>query len=181
MASSARDITFIVPGQLQTPAKRADAPGTLKASVRVGNVRGGVLDDMSTGSTVRVVARPGEDVVVLTIAGGPTLVLQPQDARDLMQAQAAAAGVATRGAGGAETIVAAQLGWPTVGLDPSRTATRGFGQAILSGFEVVTNLFMDPAATLVAAAATRDVDVLVVAGVYARRPDGVSALKGGGA
>lgn len=181
MASSAGDITFIVPGQLQTPAKRADAPGTLKASVRVGNVRGGVLDGAATGSTVRVVARPGEDVVVLTIAGGPTLVLHPQDARDLMQAQAAAAGSATRGAASADTIVAAQLGWPTVGLDPSRAATRGIGQAILSGFEVVTNLFKDPAAKLVAAAATRHVDEQVVAGVYQLRPDALPALKGSGA
>ena len=186
MASSAGDITFIVPGQLQTPAKRADAPGTLKASVRVGNVRGGVLDGAATGSTVRVVARPGEDVVVLTIAGGPTLVLHPQDARDLMLAQAAAAddanapkrGGATRGAAGADTVVAAQLGWPTAGLDPSRAATRGIGQAILSGFEVVTNLLKDPASKLVAAAATRHVDEQVAAGVYRLRADALSALKG---
>ena len=188
MASSARDITFIVPGQLQTPARRADAPGTVKASVRVGNVRG----DAAAGSAVRLVARPGEDVVVLTIAGGPTLVLHPEDARDLMQAQAAAAGAmppkrgaATRGAPGpsdaADTVVSAQLGWPTAGLDPSRAATRGIGQAILSGFEVVTNLFKDPAPKLVAAAATRHVDEQVVAGVYPLRPDALAALKGSGA
>jgi CHAT domain-containing protein len=189
MASSARDITFIVPGQLQTPSKRADAPGTLKTSVRVGNVRGGVRDDMAAGSTVRVAARPGEDVVVLTIAGGPALVLHPEDARDLMQAQAAAAGGATapkrggaaRGASGSDTVVSAQLGWPTVGLDPSRAATRGIGQAILSGFEVVSNLFKDPAPTLVAAAATRHVDEQVIAGVYSLRPDALVPLKGSGA
>ena len=188
MASSARDITFIVPGQSQTPARRADAPGTVKASVRVGNVRG----DAAAGSAVRLVARPGEDVVVLTIAGGPTLVLHPEDARDLMRAQAAAAGAmppkrgaATRGAPGpsdaADTVVSAQLGWPTAGLDPSRAATRGIGQAILSGFEVVTNLFKDPAPKLVAAAATRHVDEQVVAGVYPLRPDALAALKGSGA
>ncbi len=198
MASSARDITFIVPGQLQTPARRADAPGTVKASVRVGNVRGGVRDDMrgdtAAGSTVRVVARPGEDVVVLTIAGGPTLVLHPQDARDLMQAQAAAAGSTSapkRGAPAAsgaptasssgESIVTAQLGWPTAGLDTRRAATRGIGQAILSSFEVVTNLFKDPAPKLVAAAATRHVDEQVVAGVYQLRADALTALKGSGA
>jgi len=39
---------------------------------------------------VRVSARPGEDVVVLTIANGPTLVLHPADARDLLLAQSAA-------------------------------------------------------------------------------------------
>jgi CHAT domain-containing protein/pimeloyl-ACP methyl ester carboxylesterase len=193
MASTARDITFIVPGQLQTPAKRADAPGTVKASVRVGNVRGGVQGDAAAGSTVRVIARPGEDVVVLTIAGGPTLVLHPEDARDLMQAQAASAGGANppkrggaaRGALGAsgngETVVAAQLGWPTAGLDPSRGATRGIGQAILSGFEVVTNLIKDPAPKLVAAAATRHVDEQVVAGVYQLKPDALPALKNSGA
>jgi len=186
MASSARDISFIIPGQLQAPARRAEAPGTVKASVRVGNVRG----DAAAGSTVRVVARPGEDVVVLTIAGGPTLVLHPEDARDLMQAQAAATGSApqpqrdgaARGAAAAgDTVVSAQLGWPTAGLDPSRAATRGIGQAILSGFEVVTSLFKDPAPKLVAAAATRHVDEQVVAGVYQLRPDALPALKGSGA
>lgn len=191
MASSTSDISFIVPGQLQTPARRDHAPGTVKTSVRVGNVRGGVLADAAAGSTVRVVARPGEDVVVLTIAGGPTLVLHPEDARDLMRAQAAAADGAAAprrsgargapGAAGGETVVAAQLGWPTVGLDPSRAATRGIGQAILSGFEVVTNLFKDPAPKLIAAAATRHVDEQVVAGVYQLRPDALAALKGSGA
>src|SRR4029450_6507378 len=82
---------------------------------------------------------------------------------------------------GADTVVSAQLGWPTAGLDPSRAATRGIGQAILSGFEVVTNLFKDPASKLVAAAATRHVDEQVIAGVYQLRADALAALKGSGA
>jgi len=84
MASGTSDITFIVPGQEQPAATaRSATRGSVKASVRVGTQRGG-------GDPVRVTARPGEDVVVLSVANGPTLVLHPADARDLMLAQSAA-------------------------------------------------------------------------------------------
>jgi hypothetical protein len=86
MATTAQDITFIIPGQAQ-PAGAATR-GSSKASVRVGTQRG-------AGDAVRVTARPGDDVVVLTIANGPTLYLHPEDARDLMRAQSAGG---TRGA-----------------------------------------------------------------------------------
>lgn len=186
MASSARDITFVIPGQLQAAAARRDAPGVPKASVRVGAATRG---EPGPGATVRVTARPGEDVVVLTIAGGPTLVLHPEDARDLMQAQAVGPGAAPTlprarsraAAASGDVVVAAQLQWPSVGTDATRSgATRGIGQAILSGFEVVTNLFKDPAVTLAAAAATRHVDGRVAAGVYRLRPDALEALKDSG-
>ena len=79
---AAKDITFVIPGQLLAAvAGGAGTRGSVKASVRVGAQRGG-------GDPVRVVATPGEDVVVLSIVNGPTLVLHPQDARDLMRAQA---------------------------------------------------------------------------------------------
>ena len=79
--SSTNDITFIVAGQAQAAAPTATR-GVAKANVRVGTERSG-------GAPVRVTARPGEDVVVLEIANGPTLVLHPADARDLMLAQSA--------------------------------------------------------------------------------------------
>ncbi|MBH2042030.1 MAG: CHAT domain-containing protein [Comamonadaceae bacterium] len=162
MATSAKEITFVVPGQLQAAGTGA-APtrGSLKASVRVGAQRG-------SGDVVRVTARPGEDVVVLTIANGPTLVLHPEDARDLMRAQA---GAGTRSAVVAsasdEVVVTPQLGWPGLESSASRGATRGWlGQAVLSAFDVVTGLFKDPAVSLASAAITKKVDGAVEAGVY---------------
>src|SRR3982751_646839 len=125
MASSADDITFVVPGQEQpTPVSRSGVAAGVKASVRVGTQRGG-------GEPVRVSARPGEDVVVLSVANGPTLVLHPADARDLMLAQSASmtrSAVATRSAGGparGEVVVPAQLGWPGLEAEATRGTTRG--------------------------------------------------------
>ena len=141
MATAARDITFVIPGQLlaagaSTDTAAAPARGRLKASVRVGTQRDG-------GAPVRVTARPGEDVVVLTIANGPTLVLHPEDARDLMRAQAGAGTRSAAPAGAAgEVIVGSQLGWPGLESGATRGATRGWmGQAVLSAFDVVTGLF----------------------------------------
>ena len=82
MATQNKDITFIIPGQAQPGgaaggATRARAGGgSVKASVRVGTQRG-------DGDALRVTAQPGEDVVVLHITNGPTLVLHPEDARVL--------------------------------------------------------------------------------------------------
>jgi CHAT domain-containing protein/pimeloyl-ACP methyl ester carboxylesterase len=178
--SSSNDITFIVPGQAQpAPAPRAGAPG-VKASVRVGTERG-------SGEPVRVVARPGEDVVVLDVANGPTLVLHPADARDLLLAQSASvtrSALGTRGAGAvgaSEIVVPAQLGWPGLEAGATRSATRGWmGQALLSGFQVLTGLAKDPAAKLAAAAITKKVDNQVEAGVYRLSADMLEPLKGSG-
>ena len=52
----------------------------MKASVRLGSTR-------ATGEPVRVVAVPGEDLVVLHVAGGPSLTLHPETARDLLLGQ----------------------------------------------------------------------------------------------
>ena len=172
MVAQSQDITFIIPGQAQTAG--AATRGSLKASVRVGAQRGG-------GDAVRVTARPGEDVVVLSIANGPTLYLHPEDARDLMRAQSAGA---TRGAVNAasdnEVTVSPQLGWPGLEAGATRGATRGWmGQAVLSAFEVVTGLAKDPA-KLAAAAITKKVDGVVEAGVYQLSADALQALKGSG-
>src|SRR3982751_1202317 len=125
MASgSTTDITFLVPGQAQPAVSRSAGRGPAKATGRVGPERSG-------GAPVRVTARPGEDVVVLDIANGPTLVLHPADARDLMLAQSATmtrSAVATRSAGGparGEVVVPAQLGWPGLEAEATRGTTRG--------------------------------------------------------
>jgi len=172
MATATQDITFIIPGQAQTAG--AATRGSVKTSVRVGTPRGG-------GEPVRVTARPGDDVVVLSIANGPTLYLHPEDARDLMRAQSASA---TRGSVNAandnEVLVSAQLGWPGLEAGATRDATRGWmGQAVLSAFELITGLAADPA-KLAAAAVTKKVDGAVEAGVYGLSADALQPLKGSG-
>ena len=174
MATSTNEITFVIPGEPETaaPATR----GSVKAGVRVGTQRGGT-------AVQRVTARVGDDVVVLSIVNGPTLVLNPEDARDLMRAQQ---GNATRGgpgsAAGDDVIVSAQLAWPSVEAGATRGATRGWlGQAVLGGFHVVTGLLKDPAAKLAAAAITKKVDDKVAAGVYRLSADAMpESLKGSG-
>ncbi len=184
MASAADDITFVVAGQAEAaPAARSATRGAIKASVRVGTQRGG-------GEPVRVTARPGQDVVVLSIANGPTLVLHPADARDLMLAQSGAAtrsalaAAAERGRGAAangEVEVPAQLGWPGLEAQGTRGNTRGWmGQALLSGFQVLTGVAADAGARLVVAAATKKVDGKVDAGVYRLSADALEPLKGSG-
>jgi CHAT domain-containing protein len=174
MANREPDITFIIPGQVQPPV--APTRGRVKAAVRVGAQRAG-------GETSRVTARPGEDVVVLTVANGPTLVLSPEAARDLMRAQSPdAARGATAAMADDQVVVGAQLCWPGLEAVATRGATRGWmGQAVLSAFEVITGLPKDPAAELVAAAITRKVDGAVEAGVYKLSANELPAsLKGSG-
>jgi len=174
----ARDIVFVVAGQADAAPGAASTRGRLKASIRVGAVRGG-------GEPVRVTARPGEDVVILAVANGPTLVLHPEDARDLLLAQS---GSVTRGAltpaiagAAAEVVVPAQLGWPGLEAEASRGATRGWmGQALLTGFQVLTGVAKDPAVTLATAAVTKKVDGQVEAGAYRLSADALEPLKGSG-
>ena len=180
MATRANEITFVIPGQAQpagATVSRGRSAGTVKASVRVGAQRGG-------GDAVTVTARPGEDVVVLTIANGPTLVLHPEDARDLLHAQApnATRSALATGAAAGQVMVSAQLGWPGLEAAATRGATRGWmGQAVLSAFEVVTGLFKDPAVSIVTALATQKLDGAVDEGIYALRADALpKSLKGSG-
>ncbi len=171
--TDSQDITFIVAGQPAEPqtlptatvsrsgAAGATVRGKVKIAVKVGAQRG-------PGQAVRATARPGEDVVLLGIANGPTLVLHPEDARDLMRAQSAGA---TRSAltmaDDGEVPVNAQLGWPGLEAGASRGATRGWmGQALLNSFSIVTGLAKDKASSLASAAITRKVDGQVEAGVY---------------
>ena len=184
--NSTSDITFVIPGQALPAgggatrggaATRGASPYVVKAAVRVGAQR-------DAGAPVRVTARPGDDVVVLTVLNGPTLVLHPDDARDLLRAQAAGATRSSvRAAGVGDVAVAAQLAWPGLEAGATRSGTRGFlGQAVLSLFEVVTGPFKDPAVTLATAAITKKVDGAVDEGVY-RLPSGPlpESLKGSGA
>jgi CHAT domain-containing protein len=184
--ANAAAITFVVSGIAQSPeraaATRGLAPpplpagltrGTVKQSVRVAARRGG-------GSDVRLSAQPGEDVVVLQLVGGPALVLHPENARDLLLAQAGAtrARGAERAATG-EIEIPASLRW--AGFDatlPQRGGERGTAGAVLLGaVEIVTGIGKDKAADFIAAEVVRNVDAQVNPGVYALAPDALRKLK----
>jgi tetratricopeptide (TPR) repeat protein len=165
-------ITFIVPGQRNIAATRDGRigalpggiiGGTVKESVRVGAHRG--------AGEVSVTAEPGQDVVVLHIAGGPSLVLHPETARDLMAAQSTGS---TRGLEGdlaaadGAVHIPTQLQWRgREAVAGTRGATRGlFGEVVLSAMEVITGLITDEAADFVAREVAARVDAQVNAGVY---------------
>ncbi len=182
-------ITFVIPGQRDGGTRSGGAAlqavpaglqGHLKASVRVSARR-------TAGEAVRVTAVPGEDVVVLQIAGGPTLMLHPESARDLMLGQSSTtrSARAARPAGEDDEIaVPAQLSWR--GLEaaaPTATATRGggfLGRVLLSAFQVVTGFKTEPVVDFVTSAVLKRVDGQVDPGVYALRPETLPALKGSG-
>jgi hypothetical protein len=142
-------IVFIVPGQAQPASPGVlGLGGQVRASARVGARRG-------SGDSVRLAARPGEDVVVLSIDNGPTLVLHPESARDLMLAQQpGSAGQRSALQPGDALAVPAQLGWPGLEQGATRVATRGWmGQVLLSSVEIVEGQVLDQGAGIARALA----------------------------
>ncbi len=184
MATASKEaITFIVSGQMQPlgatrSASRAggvtegsSAP-RVKASVRVGATRAG-------GDKLRLSAIPDEDVVVLHLAGGPSLTLHPETARDLLLGMGPRK--RTRGATQApdEVEVNADLGWQGM-ASASPQRTRGLvGKLVLAGIEVLCFGKYDGAvADLAATGVVAKVDGQVAAGVYTLPKSGsLSALK----
>jgi hypothetical protein len=187
-------ITFLVSGQSQplTGATRGASTaslahafagrGTVTQRVQLGARRG-------AGAPVRMTARPGKDVVLLHISNGPSLMLHPETARDLLLAQSGAERPDTSGttraarAGTApqEVAVSAQLTWQ--GLEQvgaTRGNSRGrLGEVLLSAIEIVTDLFQEPVARLTAELIGGKVDAQVEPGVYALRADSFDGpLKG---
>ncbi len=166
-------ITFVIPGRLLATrgtavpaAPRGGGPGRLKASVQVGTRRAGE-------EPVRVLAVPGEDVVVLHLANGPSLTLSPESARDLLLGQ----GSARRSAGlPQEVVVGASLRWS--GLESAAPVrTRGFlGDVLLQAVEVVTGFGAD----IVVDKVKDRVDGQVETGIYALSPEQLAPLKGSG-
>ena len=182
----AKSLVFVVSGREQVGVARGgrvpESPpaalrGRVKQSVRVGAERGG-------GAEVRLAAEPGKDIVVLRISGGPELYLTPENASDLIRAQARSAGA--RG----ETLredesrsdgairVPARLQWR--GLERAPTARGGagggLGDVLLDSIDVIT----DAAAGLAADAVVRTVDAQVNEGVYRLQRDELPKLKDSG-
>lgn len=175
-------ITFVIPGQRQVargagavraPAAMPGLAGQVKDSVRVAARRG---QGETGGQAVRVTAVPGQDVVLLQIAGGPALLLHPASARDLMLACSGNTRSAKAEAG--DVPVSAQLRWR--GLEQAApTRSRGFlGNVLLQAFEVITGLGNDSAVDFVASKVVAKVDGQVDAGVYALQRESLAALKG---
>ena len=188
-------ITFVVSGQsvAEAGASRGTGTsampsafagkGTVTQRVQLGARR-------SVGTPVRMTARPGQDAVVLHISNGPSLMLHPETARDLLLAQGgqrkpgkapAQRGAAARDESPSEVMVSAQLTWQ--GLEQAgatRGVTRGgLGEVLLSAIDIVSDLLPDSVAELTAQMIGRLVDNQVDPGVYAldsQRFEG--ALKG---
>ena len=192
MKNASPVITFNVQGNSLpvSPATRGGPAATLAGGGFAG--RGQVVQKVQLGARrssgnqlVRLNARPGQDAVLLHISNGPSLLLHPETARDLMLAQAGQGARRSRAAAApSEVAVPAQLLWQSVErAGASRgAATRGrLGQALLTGIEIVTGLLTEPAAKLTAAKLAERFDRQVDAGIYALRADGLNTpLKGTG-
>lgn len=186
-SNAGRPITFVVPGQKTSGAAArggsdASPPafprGRVKHAVQLGSQRG-------EGGAVQVDAVPGADVVVLQIANGPSLVLHPETARDLLAAQAAEdrRGAAAQSESSPERLsVPSRLAWPFDGGGAAvRGAARGrVGDVILAGFEVLTDLFgdsaQDAAAGFAASKIVERVDAQAVPGVYRLAAGGLGSM-----
>ncbi|TWO72418.1 CHAT domain-containing protein [Caenimonas sedimenti] len=163
--------TFVVHGEVPARApqrpKRLPPKARQKESILVGTPRRG------DAKPHRVTAREGEDVVVLTLANGPRLVLHPANAAELFRAQADSVQRSpSRGkSDGTDIPVPAQLAWP----GRSGATARGTARNILSAGATllqldIVELFKDPAVDLAAAAVTLALDGKVAEGVYALSP-----------
>jgi CHAT domain-containing protein len=187
-------ITFVVRGTADAPAGSATRGGAaagagptlpgglvrgqVKHAVRLGALRSG-----GTGGELRVQAVPGRDVVVLQLAGGPSLVLHPENARDLMRAQQAGV-TRSGGAADGEVAVPVELRW--AGLEAAGAASRGggtrglLGNVLLAGLEIVTDAAGDTLADMAADEVAERVDAQVVPGVYPLQAAALPPLKGAG-
>ena len=83
----AAPVTFVVPG---VRADRGATRGAGGAAFPIGRAKDSITITAQRAageSEVRTTAIPGEDVVVIEVAGGPELWLHPDTARDLLQSQ----------------------------------------------------------------------------------------------
>ena len=186
---SSSPITFVVPGQPSPPESRSrrgaplrDVAGRPVPGLDRGRVKASVeLRPTRAGGRVEVVeATPGTDVVVIEITGGPALVLHPETARDLLLAQEGVSRArGARGAGPADRIeVPFRLRWSPIDDVAATRGTRGaLGDALVSAFHVVTDVFKGPAADFTASKIVEKVDAQVVEGVYELDAKSLPVLK----
>ena len=158
-------IEFLVPGTAEAP--HATRAGGLAAAQGSFAVRHAVRVALQRGEQQwqRATAEPGQDIVVLKLAGGPELVLHPQTARALLEAQRApAARGAARPAG--SVLVPAGLAWDTTGSPPDHASRGDLSKVLLDGFQVLRRPLGGPAAALTADAVAARFDGQVLGGVH---------------
>jgi pimeloyl-ACP methyl ester carboxylesterase/tetratricopeptide (TPR) repeat protein len=171
-------ITFLVHGKPAGAESTAaasheflkDLPGaTVKQSVKVGTVRG-------SDAGVLLEAEAGKDVVVVHIADGPSLMLHPDNARDLFLAQEGT-GASSRDASTAYLQVPPSLGWA---LPNAPVQKRGvIAKVIVAGIDILTGVSSKSAANVAAGAVVSKVDSQVDPGVYQLQVGALEPLKGG--
>ena len=164
--------------------------GEVRHSLRLPALRSAAAGNAASAAETRVEALPGRDVVVLHVAGGPSLVLHPENARALLRAQRPGS-AAMRGEGGAAgddddaVTVSSQLAWS--GLEPmaddgtpgaARGTTRGLlGDALLSGLEIISGVAGEQLAAGTAALLAARIDAKVDAGLHALQAGALLPLK----
>jgi hypothetical protein len=175
-------ITFVVPGVRpddRTRGVRTAVPppiGHLKDSVTVTAQRA------QRESEARITAVPGEDIVIVQIAGGPELWLHPESARELLLSQQDP--LMVRGAAEAplapgEIRVPARLQCRLEEVVPTRGTTRGLlGDVLVRAIQVITGIGQDEAADFVASKVVHAFDCQVDPGVYRLEPHKLESLKG---
>jgi tetratricopeptide (TPR) repeat protein/pimeloyl-ACP methyl ester carboxylesterase len=181
MAGSPNQITFIVSGKPQAAESVASAPpgAAVRSAVRVGARRG-------SSEVVRITAKVGEDVVRVHIANGPTLYLHPENALELMRAQAGGVPEAKRGGSQEElpddeVIVPSQLAWRGLDSAANASATRGkpsLGDVVVDSIDIVTGALKGKLVNKAAGAVIEKFDGRVDAGVYALDRQSLGPLKG---
>jgi len=173
-ASEPREMSLATRGAAPLPLPAGLTRGTVRQSVRVAAQRDGA-------SEVRLTAQPGEDVVMIHVAGGPVLVLHPENARDLIQAQNGSTrrGSEARASGALEIRIPGRLKWAGRERDVAqRGAQRGaLGDVLVSAVEIVTGVGKDSATDFAASEVVRKVDAQVNPGVYRLSPGALKKLK----
>jgi tetratricopeptide (TPR) repeat protein len=165
----AAPITFVVPG---VRADRGATRGAGGAALPIGRVKDSitVTAQRAAGeSEVRTTAIPGEDVVLIEVAGGPELWLHPDTARELLQSQQddplLSRGGTTLAPG--EVRIPARLQWRLEEGAAVPGATRGFlSDVLVRGIQVLTGFAEDKAADFAASKVVQAFDSKVKAGVY---------------
>ncbi|MGM9513479.1 CHAT domain-containing protein [Roseateles sp. DB2] len=160
------------------PSAASSEHGEVRQAVRVGARR-------DSGGALTLTARPGEDLVEMVIANGPTLVLHPQHALELLRAQQGGVQQNQRDGNGTalnQVRVSAQLAWQ--GLeDDGGAASRGgllqsMGGVLLDTLRVVRRVTGGQASTVAAEQIGKLVDEQVDPGVYKLPPQPLPPLKG---
>jgi hypothetical protein len=142
-----------------SPTLSRDVPGAVvKRSVQLSRQR-------ASGGELALDAIDDEDLVVLHLENGPTLVLNPQHARELFEAQAVKG---TKRSGGPEQSVPLQLRWSALrpGEAPMDVQRGLVSDVVLSAIDIVTGKFKKDAAGWAASAVVAKVDGQVRPGLY---------------